>query len=151
MMLGSHSCFTCNFMFIIKCVVICHQCVFTHNILYVLTDLDMLTESGDTGGWLPCCSHDPIQLVAIKSPTPTHRYNNHIVVMVICFVYSLPFGVGLELTIPPAPPSTAKSDILDLLDSIPNVSNPLGVSPSPPKLLPHRLYWFNYSTIIYCL
>lgn len=60
--------------------------------------------------------------------------------VMICNVHSLPFGVGLELTLPPAPPSTAKSDVLDLLDAIPNVTNPVGVSPSPPKLMPHRLY-----------
>ncbi|XP_065900745.1 uncharacterized protein [Dysidea avara] len=80
------------------------------------------------------CSHDQSQTsheyfindpVPNKSPSPTH---------------SLPFGVGLELTLPSAPPAPATNDILDLLDCIPNVTNPLGISPSPPKLLPHRLY-----------
>ena len=39
--------------------------------------IDMPSVSGDTGGWIPYCSHDPI-MVAIKSPTPTHRYDEHI-------------------------------------------------------------------------
>lgn len=41
-------------------------------VIIILTD--MLSESGDAGGgWIPYCSHDPIQLVAPRSPTPTHR------------------------------------------------------------------------------
>ena len=85
--------------------------------------------------------HDPISSITTKSPTPTQRYNSHGLAMILLTFCSLPFGVGLELTLPSAPPASTKNDILDLLDCIPNVTNPLGVSPSPPKLLPHRLYW----------
>lgn len=58
--------------------------------------IDMPSVSGDTGGWIPYCSHDPI-VVAIKSSTPTHRYDEHMgVYMVVCIFYlhSLPFGAG---------------------------------------------------------